>query len=114
MIVALPYEVIRISRELAPEPDAHGNDKFVTTREAIPVAGWAQPSSTEPKIAGHDRLVVDMELYAPQGEFHHQDTVEIPGEEEPLQVIGQPENYSKSPFGFDPGLEVVNLRRTSG
>lgn len=113
MIIALPYEVVRVRRSLDPEPNELGNEQWTTTRETVPVAGWAQPTSTEPKLAGHDRLVVDMELYAPIGTFQHDDDVEIPGED-PFQVIGQPENYSKSPFGFDPGLEVVNLRRTDG
>lgn len=112
MNVSLPYTVTRTRRALAPEPDALGRDQWTTTTTTIPVAGWAKPTSTEPKLAGHDRVIVDMELYAPQGELFHDDEVTIDGNT--FQVIGEPENYSKSPFGFDPGLEVVNLRRTSG
>lgn len=33
----------------------------------VAVYGWASPSSTEPKLAGHDRVVVEVELYMPPG-----------------------------------------------
>lgn len=33
----------------------------------VDVYGWANPSNAEPKLAGHDRVVVEVELYAPPG-----------------------------------------------
>lgn len=47
--------------------DSHGNP--VSSWSApIPreVHGWAAPSSLEPKLSGHDRVVVDIELFAPE------------------------------------------------
>src|SRR5690606_11179891 len=35
-----------------------------TSQEAI---GWAPPVSDEPKIAGHVRVIVDLELFVPPG-----------------------------------------------
>lgn len=46
--------------------DAHGNP---VEGWAAPVDravhGWAAPTTDEPKLAGHDRDVVEVELYAP-------------------------------------------------
>ncbi|MDN6199370.1 hypothetical protein [Corynebacterium flavescens] len=105
---ALPYEVTRIRREEA-GLDELGNDTVTETRELIPVAGWALPTTAEPKLAGHDRRTVALELYAPTGAFRPTDGVEIPGRDDILEVIGEPENYEHNPFGWDPGLETVNL-----
>jgi len=33
----------------------------------IRVHGWANPSGSEPKLAGHDRVEVEVELYMPPG-----------------------------------------------
>lgn len=33
----------------------------------VAVYGWASPSSTEPKLAGHDRVLVEVEMYMPPG-----------------------------------------------
>ncbi|WP_293775287.1 hypothetical protein [uncultured Corynebacterium sp.] len=87
-----------------------GNAVTEETTSEVLVAGWAQPSSDEPKQAGHERLTVDLEIYAPPGAFSEGDAVDIPGYGT-LEVIGHPENYSHSPFGWDPGLVVVNTRR---
>ncbi|OFP66514.1 hypothetical protein HMPREF2978_04700 [Corynebacterium sp. HMSC074C01] len=87
-----------------------GNAVTEETTSEVRVAGWAQPSSDEPKQAGHERLTVDLEIYAPPETFNEGDAVDIPGYGT-LEVIGHPENYSHSPFGWDPGLVVVNTRR---
>ncbi|TVU83410.1 hypothetical protein FQN05_07370 [Corynebacterium aurimucosum] len=87
-----------------------GNAITEETTSQVRVAGWAQPSSDEPKQAGHERLTVDLEIYAPPETFSDGDAVDIPGYGT-LEVIGHPENYSHSPFGWDPGLVVVNTRR---
>lgn len=107
----LPHEVIRIRRIRTTDLDELGNDVIVDAEvpEAVQVAGWATPSSDEPKLAGHDRQTVTVELYAPVGLFRPEDAVQLPEREDTLEVIGEPENYSHGPFGWDPGLEVINL-----
>ncbi|WP_313546425.1 hypothetical protein [Corynebacterium sp.] len=90
--------------------DGLGNDVYKTVATPVEVAGWAMPNSDEPKQAGHERLTVDVEIYAPPGSFSEGDAVKVPGFDL-LEVIGEPENYSHSPFGWDPGLVVVNARR---
>lgn len=76
------------------------------------VYGWSAPSSTEPKVAGHDRVVVDVELLAPPDfTVSAHDLVDLP--DGVYEVVGQPEDYNHGPFGFTPGL-VVNLRRVEG
>lgn len=94
------------------ESDALGNDTVTETRDRVKVAGWAVPRSAEPKLAGHDRRTVQVELYAPVGMFRPQDAVELPERDGTLEVIGEPENYEHNPFGWAPGLEVVNLGGT--
>lgn len=92
--------------------DALGNDSVTEIRDTVKVAGWAVPRSDEPKLAGHDRRTVQVELYAPVGLFRPQDAVVLPERVDVLEVIGEPENYEHNPFGWAPGLEVVNLGGT--
>lgn len=107
----LPHQVLRVRRVRRQEVDELGNDVWVDEESSTPVqvAGWATPSADEPKLAGHDRQTVTVELYAPVGSFRPEDAVKLPEREDTLEVIGEPENYSHGPFGWDPGLEVVNL-----
>lgn|GEM_PF-5254811 len=95
------------------EKDALGNDTVTETRDTVKVAGWAVPRTAEPKLAGHSRRTVEVELFAPVGMFRPQDAVELPERDDVLEVIGEPENYEHSPFGWAPGLEVVNLGGTT-
>ena len=125
----LNFEVIRVRREHTyAEPqsveeqfdelgnpivtDDLGNDTVTETRDTVRVAGWAVPRTAEPKIAGHDRRTVQVELYAPVGTFRPQDAVVLPERDDVLEVIGEPENYQHNPFGWAPGLAVVNLGGT--
>lgn len=87
-----------------PARDADGVEKAVY--------GWANPTGTEPKLAGHDRVVVEMELYSPPA-FNPgpHDLIDLPGGQ--FEVIGYPEDYTHGPFGFQPGY-VINLRRVEG
>lgn len=91
------------------EPDALGNETVLESRDVVRVAGWAVPRADEPKLAGHDRRTVQVELFAPVGLFRPQDAVELPGRADALEVVGEPENFEHNPFGWSPGLEVVNL-----
>ncbi|MBF6333441.1 hypothetical protein [Nocardia transvalensis] len=80
--------------------------------EAEPVYGWGPPQTREPKTAGYDRLVVDVELFAPPTfSVKPRDRVRLAGQD--YQVIGYAEDYTHGPFGFAPGV-VVNLRRGDG
>lgn len=124
----LPFEVVRVRRshtyvasgaepqfdELGNpiEVDHLGNDTVTESLDTVKVAGWAVPRAAEPKLAGHDRRTVEVELYAPVGTFQPSDAVELPERDDILEVIGEPENYEHNPFGWAPGFEVVNLGGT--
>lgn len=108
----LPFTVTRIRREIAEEVDELGNPQWTTSSDTVAVAGWAVPTSDEPKLTRHDRLTVDVELLAPSGTFRHDDQVDLPPYGR-CQVIGWPENYDHGPFKFVPGLEVVNLKQVT-
>lgn len=121
----LKFEVVRIRRtysapvepvvdELGNEigPDLLGNDVVTESRDVVRVAGWAVPRADEPKLAGHDRRTVEVELYAPVGMFRAQDAVQLPDRSDVLEVVGEPENFEHNPFGWAPGLEVINLGGT--
>lgn len=125
----LPFEVVRVRRtHTYVEPvgetryddlgnpittDVLGNDTVTEERDIVRVAGWAVPRTAEPKLAGHTRRTVEVELFAPIGLFRPQDAVELPERDDVLEVIGEPENYEHNPFGWAPGLEVVNLGGTT-
>jgi hypothetical protein len=77
------------------------------------VYGWSTPATQEPKLAGHDRVEVDVELLVPPDfPVGPHDLVDLPDVGQ-FEVIGYPEDFTKGPFGFQPGA-VVNLRRVEG
>ncbi len=87
-----------------------------------PVYGWGAPQSSEPKLAGHDRDVVEVELLVPPDfSCSPRDRIVLDGVLDPdtgqwsneYEVIGHPEMYSHNPFGWNPG-GVVNLKAVSG
>lgn len=79
-----------------------------------PVHGWANPRSDEPKIAGHDRVTVDVELFAPKTfDVGPHDLVDLPNFGQ-FEVVGHPEDYTNGPFDPGYGGLVVNLRRVEG
>lgn len=89
--------------------DSHGNPiGSWDTPVEVAVYGWASPTSTEPKLAGHDRVIVDVEMFAPSTwPGHARDRVTVAGAT--FEVIGEPEDYNHGPFGWEPGV-VVNLQ----
>ena len=109
--VPLRYSVVRIRREQVGTVDELGNDvvEDVESSEPVMVAGWAMPQTDEPKLAGHERRTVKIEMYASTGAFLVGDAVRLPERKDVLEVVGEPENYEHNPFGWAPGLEVVNL-----
>lgn len=103
------------------EEDAHGNlvDGWVPPLDEdgteVRVIGWSVPSSTEPALAGHDRVVVDIELLVPPGvPFKPRDVVDLPGlNAGQFEIVGEIRDYTSGPFGWSPG-GVVNLSRVEG
>ncbi|MBF6363208.1 hypothetical protein IU447_24125 [Nocardia farcinica] len=79
------------------------------------VIGWHVPSATEPVLAGHDRVVVDVELAVPPGfTGGPHDVADLPyGPAGQFQVIGEIRTAQANPFGWNPG-GVVNLQRIAG
>lgn len=80
--------------------------------EPVKVYGWETPSTDEPELAGHDRVVVDLlVLVPPRAPIGAHDRVVVGGRE--FEVIGEVEDAGNGPFGFDPGARV-KLRRVEG
>lgn len=103
------YAAFIVRRVLSDERDELNNEKWVDEEVPVPVFGWSVPQSSEPKLAGHSQRVVSVELLAPVGVFSEFDAVKLPDRGDVLEVLGEPENYEHSPFGWSPGIEVVNL-----
>ena len=79
----------------------------------VPVYGWHTSATHEPQIAGHDRVLVDAQVLAPQSwRPSPRDKVTLPGFGE-YQVIGETEDFNHGPFGWEPGNRV-NLRKVTG
>jgi hypothetical protein len=80
------------------------------------VYGWSVPATTEPKLAGHDRVAVDIELLCPSdfpaGPHDLIDLTTGPNQGQ-YEVIGEPEDLTHGPFPFTPGV-VLNLRKVTG
>lgn len=81
----------------------------------VKVYGWSTPVTSEPRIAGHDRTIVEVEMLAPPGfVVSPRDLIDLPqGPSGQFEVIGYDEDYNNGPFGWHPGT-VVNLRRVDG
>lgn len=109
----LRYVVERIRRSRL-ETDPLGNPIYTESTSKIPVAGWHNPVPSsdfadEPVLVGHKRTVISVQMYAPSGEFTAEDKVRFTTDGPVFEVIGQPNKLDHSPFGWSPGLEVVNL-----
>lgn len=89
--------------------DAHGNPiAGWSTPVTKPVYGWGAPSGDEPKIAGVDRVEVEVELLVPpEFQCDRKDRIVLDGDE--FEVVGPMEMFDHNPFGWNPG-GVVNLR----
>ncbi|QSL99754.1 head-to-tail stopper [Gordonia phage Ecliptus] len=74
-----------------------------------PVYGWGAPQGVEPKVAGHERVEVEVELLVPPdfGAVSSRDRVILDGVE--YDVIGPTESFDHNPFGWNPG-GVINLK----
>lgn len=93
--------------------DAHNNPIEGWSAAAdVLVFGWEPVKSTEPAVAGHDRVVVDMLLYAPLSlTVGAHDRFVISGKR--YEVIGDVGDPNNNPW-FRPDRVTVNLRRVEG
>lgn len=74
------------------------------------VYGWSAKSTadgTEPALAG--RVITEVNLLTPDGDWSDGDTVTLPDGRE-FVVVGDPDDNNSGPFGFAPGYRVT-LRR---
>ncbi len=93
--------------------DAHNNpiEGWAPPVE-VRVFGWEPPKSTEPVVAGHDRVIVELLMYAPQSmNAQAHDRVRINGKQ--YEVIGEDSDPNNNPF-FIPGMVSLQLRRVEG
>lgn len=108
-----PYVVQRHAYRDGSSYDAHGNPvRGWDEPTDVAVYGWAAPTSTEPKLAGQDRVAIVLELFAPPGTAAQPaDRFTVDGEL--YDVVGEVEDYTHGPFGWRPGV-VINLARWEG
>lgn len=73
------------------------------------VITWYPTQQSEPNEV---RVESGLDLMVPPdfGPVTPRDVVDVPGEGR-FEVVGHPEDYTKGPFGFQPG-KVVKLKRT--
>lgn len=80
----------------------------------VAVYGWHISTTHEPQIAGHDRVLVDAQVLAPESFVASpRDKVLLPGRPGEYEVIGETEDFNHGPFGWRPGNRV-NLRKVTG
>lgn len=92
--------------------DEYGNPIPVTTDTQVAVYGWAPVSMSEPPEAGRSEVAWEVEIYAPATwEPRPADRVLLDAVE--FEVVGHPENWTRGPFGFAPGV-VVHVKRVEG
>ncbi|KIA63004.1 hypothetical protein [Nocardia vulneris] len=111
MTIPLPFTIGHRAYSGSGE-DAHGNEIGSHAAAVDIQAFYYSPSSTEPAVAGHDRVVVDMVAVVDSDEqIGPHDLLVIDGEE--FDVIGFPEDYDHGPW-WKPGRKPVNLQRVDG
>ncbi|QYB01473.1 hypothetical protein I1A62_30035 [Rhodococcus sp. USK10] len=77
------------------------------------IFGAEPPTSNEPQLVGHDRVIVQIKMYADaDDDYHPRDVVTLPRFGR-LEVIGFPEDPNLNRW-WQPGLITVNLRRVVG
>lgn len=108
--LTLPFELERYDGggedELGNEMEYWGAPEELLAFAAEP------PVSTEPELAGHDRVIVDMNLYAPiDVGIGPKDRVVLAGNR--FEVVGHPQDPNMNPW-WPPGLCTVKLRRVEG
>lgn len=100
----------------AGEEDAHGNvEKGWADPVDVLVHAWHTGQSEEPQVEGHERVRVDGQVIAPSTWMPDpRDRVTLPGVPGEFLIIGVPEDYDHGPFGWSPGVRMVNIQKVSG
>lgn len=117
----LTVPVHRLTTVIRVDKDRLGNDVRVEVEEDEPVLvfSWWIVSSSEPVLAGHERLIADARMIAASGEFSPSDIVKLPGvttssgSAARFKVEGRGENVDHNPW-LHVGREIVNLKEVSG
>lgn len=123
-MIPTPYTVEHYTRTTG-ATDAHGNPiigwspALDEPGTVLRVAGWSVPGSTEPAVAGHDRVVVDVELLVPKGfPARALDRIRLTDYPAGLyEIVGEPRDYTHSPFPGPLGRGwgyTLNLRKVEG
>lgn len=108
-IFPLLFKVSLLTTSEGPDDD-HGNPVVEWVEQIELVIGWGPPRGREPKRAGVESSVVELELLVPPDwSSKESDLVVVDGLE--YQQVGPVEDYNHGPFGFAPG-GVVNLVRS--
>lgn len=103
----------KLERYQAGVEDELGNvtDGYLPPEDHL-VFGWEPPVSAEPELAGHDRVVVDVKLYASTSmNPGPRDRITLGGK--PFEVIGYPQDPNNNPW-WKPGLVTILLKRVEG
>lgn len=113
MTFPTPYTVQRIPWQSGGVDD-HGNPiEGYGPPQDVGVYGWWSPQSDEHRPAG---VTVDVKVAAPPSfEISHRDRIVIPvgPNQGTFDVVGEVEDYTHGPFGWQPGI-AVNLQRVEG
>lgn len=92
--------------------DAHGNDIPSWAAPVDVPAMWWSPSSTEPVVAGHDRVRVDVVMAVDSAlPVSAHDRMVLDGQE--YEVLGAPEDYDHGPYAA-PGRKPLNMVKVDG
>lgn len=93
--------------------DAHGNANPDYAAAVDIAAFWYSVGSSEPAVAGHDRVTVDLVVVVDsEQQINPLDLLVI--EDQDYDVVGYPEDYDHGPFDWAPGCKPVNVRRVDG
>ncbi|MDM7488714.1 hypothetical protein QT969_10465 [Rhodococcus sp. CSLK01-03] len=108
--LTVPVQVERYSGGVV---DELGNEtEGWSAPESVLVFGWEAPVSAEQVLAGHERVVVDVKLYAGRSiAIGPRDHITLDGKA--FEVVGYPQDPNNNPW-WQPGLVTVLLRSLEG
>lgn len=108
-----PHTVEHLERAVTGE-NALGQITTSHVSRTRSVYGWQPRLNTDGKSADlADRVITELLLLAPEGDWADGDKVVIPGRGE-FVVHGEPEDFTTGPFGFTPGYRVTLRKVTDG